>query len=90
MCTTAEPSMILASTFGTDSEVDAIDSKQLIKSDLFVLCMMPFDANDGDQGLFPCVKKESMSLSLTWHAVYILEKRLTSLFRLGFFEVDFS
>ena len=50
MCTTAEPSIILASTVWTVSDDDAMNSKQLIKSDLFVQYIMPFDANTGGQG----------------------------------------
>ena len=89
MRTRGAPSTFLTSTSGTHSDFGTTDSKHSIKSDLLVWCIMPFDANDGGQAWCSCSKKESISLSLVWHDMYILEKRCTSFFRLQILKVDF-
>jgi len=40
--------------------------------------------------MISCLKKASISLSLAWHDIYILEKRCTSLCRLEILEEDFT
>ena len=83
--------MIFTSTFGTIVSEWTIDSTQLIKSDSVVVCMIVLvDANEGGHVWYSCIKNPSISLSLDWHEMYILEKSCTSVFRQATLDVDLS